>query len=278
MAINKSYGRQMKGPLYLSYHQNKPTEEELPDHLHDWHEVIFVFGGSGTFLIDSQLLPAKAGDVFIIPSNKIHRGIPDKPHYILSNVLYLHPRLFAESSDYEASIIHLANQTKQYKFHLTEQAHCTYLLDQLHKEQTEQALGHVQAMMAFVQLIFVHLNRFAIEDRLQPRMSRFGSLLAYIEEHLSEPLSLDELAKRENVTTAHLSRLFKREVGLTVFDYILTKRISLAKSKLMETGDTIEEIAYHSGFSSLPHFYRSFKRLTDMTPHSYRKENRILKK
>ncbi|MNC52658.1 Bifunctional transcriptional activator/DNA repair enzyme AdaA [compost metagenome] len=57
-------------------------------------------------------------------------------------------------------------------------------------------------------------------------------------------------------------------------DYISTKRIFAAKDGLLQSNDKIEQIAMACGFESMPHFYRTFKKYTDMTPAAYRKGSR----
>ncbi|MCD8337220.1 MAG: AraC family transcriptional regulator [Lachnospiraceae bacterium] len=96
----------------------------------------------------------------------------------------------------------------------------------------------------------------------------------YIAEHLTEELSREELAKMVYVSPDHLTRLFKKETGLPLNEYIISKRIQLAKQLLSETDLTIVEITEKAGFSYSSYFVKIFKKKTGMTPQQYRDENR----
>ncbi|PTM59178.1 AraC family transcriptional regulator [Desmospora activa] len=275
--VKKSIGDIRDGLIRISHHQTKTPEEELPHHLHDWHEVICVHKGSGTFLIDQQLYEVRAEDVFVIPGNIIHRAMPENDHLITSTVIFLHPLVMAQITDHEANIIREAKKRKQYRYHILAEQRQTfaYLLQKLQAESQSPLHGHQQAIAAWVQLCLLEISRHSLqaeESPHRPNLSTFNHVLRYIDDHLEQALSLDLLAAKERISTAHFSRLFKQEVGLNLTDYLLTKRISLAKTLLLETDENISTIAEKCGFRSLPHFYRSFKRVTRQTPRGYRQE------
>jgi AraC family transcriptional regulator len=96
-------------------------------------------------------------------------------------------------------------------------------------------------------------------------------VLIYIDQNLGEKLDLDFLAKKASVSPAHFSRVFKQLIGMNVTDYIRTKRIIAVKELLLCSKNKINTIAETCGFESMPHFYRTFKKQTHMTPTAYRK-------
>jgi transcriptional regulator GlxA family with amidase domain len=100
-------------------------------------------------------------------------------------------------------------------------------------------------------------------------------ILIYINEHMDEPLTLTILAQKALVSPAHFSRVFKETTGIGLVVYLNTKRIIKAKELLLETNHTIAHIAEMCGFESMPQFYRTFKKYIEMTPATFRKENRI---
>lgn len=93
----------------------------------------------------------------------------------------------------------------------------------------------------------------------------------YIETHLTEQITLDQLAARFFLDGSYISRQFKKHTGLTLRAYLLDKRILLAKSKL-EQGNTVTEAALASGFPDYANFIRSFTKVTGISPGKYKKQ------
>lgn len=95
----------------------------------------------------------------------------------------------------------------------------------------------------------------------------------YIDMHLDESLDLKSLADRVGYTEYYLSRKFKKEIGISVSDYIRRARIERAKIMLTTTDLPVAEIAERLRFSSSSHFSDSFRRLIGMLPQAYRRSH-----
>ena len=91
-----------------------------------------------------------------------------------------------------------------------------------------------------------------------------------VEEHLAEDLSLETIAGVVGVSPRSLSRACLRQWGTTVHQYVLSRRVERAKNLLLSTDLTITSIALDTGFSSQSHLATAFRRVTGLTPKSYR--------
>jgi AraC-like DNA-binding protein/ligand-binding sensor protein len=98
-----------------------------------------------------------------------------------------------------------------------------------------------------------------------------------VRESGSEPVSLTRIAKALNVSTFYFCKMFKKATGLTFTDYVARCRIEKARNLLLNPHVRISEAAYESGFSSITHFNRSFRRVSGESPTAYRKKLAILK-
>ncbi len=96
--------------------------------------------------------------------------------------------------------------------------------------------------------------------------------LDYIYQHLHEPVRLGRLAEFTGLNASYLSTLFKKETGISVSEYILSKRMEAAKNMLKFSTDSYAEIAVTLAFSSQSHFTRVFKQQTGYTPKAYRNQ------
>ncbi|MCT3567053.1 helix-turn-helix domain-containing protein [Levilactobacillus brevis] len=100
-----------------------------------------------------------------------------------------------------------------------------------------------------------------------------GTTIHFIEQHLTESISLDAAAKSVFLSTSYLSRLFKRTLNINFGDYVIIRKIVLAQDLLVTTTKTIQEISKLLGFSQTSYFTRVFKQHTKLTPSAYRSQN-----
>jgi AraC family transcriptional regulator len=129
------------------------------------------------------------------------------------------------------------------------------------------------AHMMAVHLTRRHSTRMAAErpqagDGLTRR--RLKRLLAYIEEHLSDDLTLKRMAVETELSPFYLARVFKSEVGKPPHQYVLDRRIARARTLLRDTTIPIADVALATGFSSQSHMSTCFRRLVGVSPASYR--------
>ena len=93
-----------------------------------------------------------------------------------------------------------------------------------------------------------------------------------IEQNISAEISRDELAAAVYMNPDYLTRLFRKETGMSISDYIIDKRLSLAKHMLKNTDMSIVDISEKTGFSYSSYFVRLFKKKVGITPQQYREQ------
>jgi two-component system response regulator YesN len=112
-------------------------------------------------------------------------------------------------------------------------------------------------------------------DVLQAEVSEQSSVIQkiydYIDEHLKEEISREQIAEHVHFNPAYLSRLFRKETQSSLTDCILQKRMEKAKSLLTSTHVKISDISALVGYGNIPHFTKMFKRFVGTTPQDYRK-------
>lgn len=99
-------------------------------------------------------------------------------------------------------------------------------------------------------------------------------VLQYIQEHYTEALTLEGVAKMFHLNASYLSRIFRKSTGLNYMSYVTNLRIEKAKRLLLDTDLVISEIALCCGFLNEPTFYTTFKRSTGRSPGEFRKRSR----
>ncbi|MDD3615472.1 MAG: AraC family transcriptional regulator [Lachnospiraceae bacterium] len=97
---------------------------------------------------------------------------------------------------------------------------------------------------------------------------------AYIKSNIASPLSIQELAEKNGYSEYYFSHKFKKEVGMSINDFILNEKIEQAKLLLAGTDDNIQTISDDLSFGNRSYFYSCFQKATGMSPSEYRTRNR----
>jgi len=116
-------------------------------------------------------------------------------------------------------------------------------------------------------------NLLADAGHLQFRGGLPGSALrrirAYIDAHIGEHISLDDMANQAGISRFHFARQFRLSTGVSPMEYLRQMRIERSKSILQSREATIAEVAATLGFSDQSHFTRTFGRLVGVSPGSF---------
>ncbi|MFC5470495.1 AraC family transcriptional regulator [Cohnella suwonensis] len=272
-------------PFDIVHRGLKTLNSELPDHLHDLFELVYVHEGNGTFFIDNSFYEKRKGDLFLIPGNTIHRAFPDAESPIVSTAVFFAPA-FVQSGTLDDGYAPLrcfdtARKKKQYRIELPEalERKCRETLDEIADELANKDAGYRQAARIHLQRLLLEINRLGIARENDGGDIRVGpkwllDALMSIDEDPAQSGGLAGLAATACVSPHHFSRTFKQLTGMNVTDYVNAKRLVRAKELLLTTDDNVESIAYSCGFQGMPYFYRAFKKLTGLSPRAYRTQER----
>lgn len=120
-----------------------------------------------------------------------------------------------------------------------------------------------------VLLEFLYLLNHIEEPLTVPTIKdeRIKNILIYINEHLADPLSLEQLSQKFFINKYHLCRIFKAVTGYTINQYIITKRLLLAH-ELAQKGQSLLEASVNAGFNNYAHFYKMHKKKFGTSPKS----------
>ncbi|MBM7572441.1 AraC family transcriptional regulator [Aquibacillus albus] len=273
-------------PFSFVYKGSKDPQNELPTHIHDFHEIIYVHKGKGTFFINNTLYDMGKGDVFIIPNDTIHHAVPDKNDLITSSVIFFSPALIQSISVEEnfsyLSIVEKIKKNKHYKLSLSDVEQQTFEehLNNIQQELSAKQLGSIHAAILITHQILLFLSRFSMKQTenkfREGDFNRYwmNEIFTYIDHNLQGNISLSLLAERAHVSPAHFSRVFKQITGMGLTVYLNKRKTYKAKELLWSTDYPVSYIAELSGFESTPHFYRIFKKYIGTTPAGYRKSKK----
>jgi AraC-like DNA-binding protein len=254
--------------------------EDYPAHWHSDIEIIMPIKNIYNAFIDNVNHVLNEGDIIIIPSGEMHtltsppdgeRLIFQVRHSILREVSGFDA---AYSRFFPCAIFTKNEENDEYK-------KLRSLLWKIIHEQEKMDILCGASIHALTLSFFVEAGRICLmqnsgtagvkHQRQQSYIDTFFSICKYINEHCSEDLPLDTVVGISGFSKSHFIRLFKDFTGVTYYEYLQKRRMTNAELLLIDTGDSVADIAMRSGYNSLATFNRVFKDSHNCTPSEYRK-------
>ena len=251
---------------------------EIPFHYHDFHKILLFLSGAVDYTIEGKTYPLEPRDIVFVSAGEIHRPVVRENMPYERIVIYVSPSLFMryqrEQTDLE-ECFRIARKHSSVMHVPTGKSHdLLYHMEKLEKTAHEQEFAHeLYTEILFVEFMIL-LNRALCTHEMETSHEasydeKIQIMLRYIHEHLTEPLSIDELAEKAFLSKYYLMRHFKAETGYSIHQYINSKRLLLARS-LLDGPAPITEICYQCGFQDYTTFSRAFQRMFHMSPTDFR--------
>ena len=251
-------------------------------HVHHKYELYYELAGTRQYFIEDSAYTVKAGDVILIGTDQIHKTamVGDMPTArivinfgddYLKEVYQMFPDIDFTSflSKPENHLLTGISTKDQYIIE-----HSLESMLSLFQSEDPNKLTRCKLLLPVLLLHLKQIIESRDADSIQLPAPTTNPLIAdaqrYVAEHYQEDLSLQSIADALYISPYHLSRMFKKHVGLGIVDYIKTIRIKAAQNLLLETGDSITLVSEKAGFSSAAHFRRVFKESTGISPQKYR--------
>ena len=263
------------------FHYKDPRPGFVEVHHHDFYEVYFLLGGKVSYWVEGRIIHMTPGDLLFINPMELHRPMPDPAEPVCERfVLWIHRDYLEALSTSQLSLSSCFDTARPDHSHLirptaAERAAVTARMGELVREYYSKDLGSdISARGAFLQLI-VYLNRLARGAEGIREDEQLSALvqnaMQYIGEHIGSPMSLEEIAGQLFVSKYHLSHAFSAEVGVSVYRYILLRRLLLARQLLLD-GEPAGQVCRSCGFSDYTSFYRAFKSEYGISPRAFTTE------
>ncbi len=148
-----------------------------------------------------------------------------------------------------------------------------YNLNDYYAKLFEQctALGEVNKVSS--DMMKDYISRVQETKKASTISPQIQSICYHIKQHLTEPLSITDLASRVGYTEYYFSHKFKKETGYSVNEFISNEKIEKAKLLLSATNESIQDISESLAFSNRSYFYSCFQKKVGISPSEYRKQH-----
>jgi YesN/AraC family two-component response regulator len=262
--------------LYYYHDRNLPQGKA---HKHPYYEFYFFLEGDMSMQIGKEIYALHPGDIVFIPPEVYHKAvihdssIPYRRFVLWISEQYC-DQLQELSEDYFYFMKHVMD-TQEYIVHNDSitfnriQAKVCEILEEIQGHQ----FGREARIVLGINGLILHLNRILYEQKhiknAKDGFDLYQNLISYIEEHLEENLTLDTIANEFFVSKFHISHMFKENMGISVHQYIVKKRL-LACKGVLHGNVSISKVYQSFGFKDYSSFYRAFRKEFGISPKEYK--------
>lgn len=249
-------------------------------HIHEVYEIYMALCDGVRYFVNDRMCLLERGDVMLFTNNDLHKvSVSPQMEYKRCVITFPPDKFRSLFGEGQRLLSCFEEGENAFPLKLTQEEQVRFL-SLAHEIAQEKSSGDYSEIARWLGLGQLLLHLCKIRERLPayPVIERNTFLhtqkvLKYIDEHFTEDLSLDDLSSLCFLNKSYLCRLFKRETGFHIHDYIVYRRLANAMA-LLRSGQSVHEAARMSGFRSDTFFITVFRRHLNMTPYQYAKKHR----
>lgn len=254
----------MENVEYFINHSSSKINPIKPYNIFFYH-LIIVLEGSCTYIVDGKEIILKKNDALLLVPGTYRERLPNNEyiHVVIFNFMAENSDYFLTNQVFEDSV----NQTIRrlldiypYKIYIFQ--------NNLGEKGTENP-----KIKRVIQNIFdCIMMELYDSSKYQTKNPHIASVLKYINDNITQPISLSNVSSRAHLSKEYTSRLFKQEMGLTVSEYINKQKLSLAREMLANNNLTLQAISRNLGYENYTYFTKIFKECYGINPQKMRNE------
>lgn len=259
----------------LEFKINRDYNYWNPDfHMHNFYEIFLLRSGNVDFYMNNTKRHIGPGTLIFITDQDIHKSTLTDNGIYERAYIHIPPAILSACSS-EDTDLSACFHAESGQFFQPGQKQADLFFNTVRNMmnlKNKKDFGYDIMIQSELLKILVSVNALCqnsqTEQFLEQYSARICDMIYYIEDHLSEPLSLDQIAKYFSIDKYHMCHIFKTETNTTVYHFIQLKRIAMAK-RLLAEGNSLTEVCFDTGFHDYNHFITTFKKHCGMTPKQY---------
>lgn len=245
----------------------------IPRHAHNGYEILHLLKGSVELDYDGACYLMRPGDVVVCNSGEVHGAGSSSPN-IMFRLIVAEEYLLRETG--EARCRFACNscggpaEGEKHNYDQIRSKLTRLMLSYFEKGQPRSRLEIKAALLGILSFLFEHFLTPRGEPAAPGQSDRMQSVIRYIHRNYKNDISLQFAAEQEQTSIYHLSRQFKKKMGVSFTEYIRNVRLAGAVDDLLRSREPVIKIALGNGFSNVSAFNRAFRRMYQETPAKYR--------
>lgn len=241
-------------------------------HYHPFYEIFYFAGGDADYLVEGKEYHLTPNSLILLSPHTFHGvRVNSEADYTRCAIHFDHTFLSPEHHHFLLSSFpgNDKNSPKEVFYEHTDHYELGTFFRQFIESQkqpeplcTQYYPIYLECLLAQISLISQSLRPTTITSNVPDTIT---DMIRYLNEHLTDPISLDLLAGQFYISKYYLNRAFKKATGTTVMDYVIYKRVVMAR-QLMLNGHTASDAAIQSGFGDYSSFYRAYRKIMGHSP------------
>lgn len=240
-------------------------------HTHPFTELFYVVDGKGEFIIQQQRFAVKANDFVIINPHVEHTEVSSSEDPLEYIVVGIQGLSFSNLTTQDQG-----NQPFSFFNLRDEQKDILRYLNVMVQEATNQAMSYELVCHNLLEILLIKILRhqhFELEVDSKNKTSKdIAFIKHYLKTYYRESIQLEDLASMTHLSRFYISHSFKKDVGLSPMEYLMTIRIKESKILLRTTNYSVSQIADIVGFTTPTYFSKQFRKVTGISPSDYREQ------
>lgn len=234
----------------------KPNMDEFHMHAHDFYEIYCFLSGDAKYFVEGNIYKLRPGDILFIKKAEAHSLLINSPAPYERIVISFDAAALTDSevqkviSFFDGLPLGSGNR---FPYSMFNDRHWHYYIDKMLSYENNEKKGLYLSVLVneMYECCFDILN-------IQTEKDDFSNIIAYLNTHLTDALTLDSICARFYISKSQLNRKFKRMTGSTVWEYITAKRLLMAK-ELLQGGEPPAKVFSECGFNDYTSFFRAYK-------------------
>ena len=261
------------------FHLKDKKNQDFEFHYHDFNKIIIFLSGKVTYLIEGKAYYLKPWDILLVNNHDVHKPIIDSSETYERIIIWANSN-FIENHNYKncdlSTCFKLANEKSFNLIRLEAkfQNNIKFIIESLQSSLNCNDFGNkLLSNSLFIQLLIylnrVHLGNMYIDNTESLKYDKqIEKILKYINSNLCTDLSIEFLSQKFYISKYYLMHKFKKETGYTLHNYVMQKRLLIAKD-LIKAGEPITKTYIQCGFNDYSCFLRSFKNIFHKSPKDF---------
>jgi AraC-like DNA-binding protein len=261
------------------FHLKDKKNIQFEYHYHDFNKILIFISGNVNYLIEGKAYKLKPWDILLISNKEVHMPVIDPDETYERIIIWVNSDFMEKHNNTDCNLLTCFEMASRENFSLLRLNPPFFksikpVLLQLEESCRSDEFGsRILKNSLFLQLI-VYLNRYFKDMEKSSIQSdiifdeNIGKILSYINDHLNEDLSIENLSSIFFMSKYYLMHWFKKQTGYSIHSYILQKRLIMA-NELIKSGMPAIEVCALSGFGDYSSFVRAFKKAFGLSPKNY---------
>ena len=262
-------------------------------HKHEFIEIVYVVSGRAKHIVDGKTYEVKAGDISVINRMEEHCFYADnksEEKFVTYDLMFTPDFLHASLLDGED----FSTLSKSFLFYslfpdengyikrLNLIKNCSFefgaIFEKIYKEYKNRHTGYINLMRVYTAELIIKIFR-KLESNESTMLTSsqkdiVNSVIEYIKVNYNINIKMEDISEKLFFNKNYIGKIFKRETGMPVSEFIREIRLNEICRQLTETNKKISDIAISCGYNDMKSFYSAFKKRTGLTPKEYRDRQR----